>query len=165
MHDRARALSDRFFFLALSSAGLVWLRRATSLINNSRVSFVRLLSTKHIPSFLVRSLPLLTSLDASQFETQIYLCAFPFTDIESPTPPLTPQQAVLASSASPAELAARFSEASADEVEALWQDVRAEDDKLKRFIEGDGRLMEWAGEVERLIKEGEEGEEADELVE
>jgi len=25
--------------------------------------------------------------------------------------------------------------------------------------------MEWAGEVERLIKEGEEGEEADELVE
>ncbi|KAL7410733.1 Non-repetitive/WGA-negative nucleoporin C-terminal-domain-containing protein [Mrakia frigida] len=103
-------------------------------------------------------------LDGILRSTALYQTHSILPDIESPTPPLTPQQAVFSSSASPAELAARFSEASADEIEALWQDVRAEDDKLKRFIEGDGRLTEWAGEVERLIKEGEESDE-DELVE
>jgi hypothetical protein len=87
--------------------------------------------------------------------------AYPL-EISSPTPPLTPQESVLPPGSSPAELAARFAEASADEIEALWQDIRAEDAKLRKFIQGDGRLDEWAGEVERLIKEGEERDEADE---
>lgn len=83
-------------------------------------------------------------------------------DISSPTPPLSPQEAVLPPGSSPAELAARFAEASADEIEAIWKDIRAEDAKLKEYIQGDGRLPEWAGEVERLIQAGEEEGDDDE---
>lgn len=46
--------------------------------------------------------------------------------------------------------------------------MRTEDEKLKTFIQGEGRLMEWAGEVERLIREvsaGSEEDEAEGLVE
>ncbi|CDZ97230.1 Nuclear pore complex, Nup133 component (sc Nup133) [Phaffia rhodozyma] len=82
----------------------------------------------------------------------------------TPTPslgPLTlsrPTEALLPSAyitGSPAELAARFVDEPADEVEVIWSDLKSENEQLRSYLEGQAEGSEglgvWAEEIQRLV--------------
>lgn len=109
-------------------------------------------------------------LEAFLRSTALYQTCSLLSGLSSATPTdiptLSPTESLLKLGAptpasSPAELAARFTDADADGIEQLWADMRAEDRALATLLEGDGeggRLGLWAKEVARLIRKEQDEE-------